>query len=257
MEKEQRRRKIIARGTDRMALITGRINTLDPDPISKCSSFSVNRPDLPPPQHARSSSEPLSANDQAFFQYGGCDVPNIKAKHDHVEEASTAKDSRSRAAEVHKRDQKELAAALTSKNAHSSHRNYLSLLNPIINAQAINSSLSSSEDLRAICSALLGLVVVVFQIVYHYTVGKPKSLVAFRPLYMVALTDFLIVAVRLVPQVRTKKEEEPKYEDDDDNNLDGAVKLLELGLVLYQMFYAIFIDCSFYLVVVILGLALV
>lgn len=69
MEKEQRRRKIIARGTDRMALITGRINTLDPDPISKCSSFSVNRPDAPA-LHARSTSEPLSANDQAFFQYG-------------------------------------------------------------------------------------------------------------------------------------------------------------------------------------------
>lgn len=182
---------------------------------------------------------------------GGCDFPNIP-KHDRIEEASKGKDSRNRASELQKRDEKELSSALTSKNAHSSRKSYLNLLNSI-NAQAINSSLSASEDIRAICSALLGLVVVVFQIFSHYTAVKPKSLVAFRPLFVVPLTDFLIVAVRLVPQARTKKEEE----DDDDGNLDGAVKLLELGLVLHQMIYAIFIDCSFYLVVVILGLSLV
>ncbi|KAL1533202.1 hypothetical protein AAHA92_33121 [Salvia divinorum] len=254
MEKEQRRRKIIARGTDRMALITGRINTLDPNPISKCSTFSVNRPDLPSPQHFRSSSEPLSANDQAFFQSGGCDVATVTANP--VEEASTGKDSRSKASDVHKRDQKELTAALTSKNVHLSHTHLLNVLR-LINAQAVNSSLSSSEDTRAICSALLGLVVVVLQIIHHYSVVKHESLVMFRPLLVVALTDFVIVAVRLMPRARTNKEEEAKYEDEDDGNLDGAVKLLELGLVLHQMTYAIFVDCSFYLVVVILGLSLV
>lgn len=246
MEKEQRRRKIIARGTDRMALITGRINTLDPDPISKCSSFSVNRPDLPPAQHARSSSEPLSANDQAFFQYGGCDSPNIDMKHDYGEEASKGKDSRKR----------EMMAALASNNAHFSHKSCLNLLGPFT-AQAINFSLLSSEDLRAICSVVLGVIVVLAQIIFHYIVAKPKSFVAFKPLFVVVLTDLLIVAARLVPYAKARKLEGQKFDQDDENNMDGAVKLLELGLVLHQMITAIFIDCSFYLVVVILGLSLV
>ncbi|XP_042032140.1 uncharacterized protein LOC121778802 isoform X2 [Salvia splendens] len=220
MEKEQRRRKIIARGTDRMALITGRINTLNPDPVLKCSTFTANRSDLPPPQHSRSSSEPLSANDQAFFQSGGCEVPAVKVNP--VEEASsTGKDSISRDLDVRKRDQKEL----TSKNVQLPHNHLLNLLR-LINAHAVNSSLSSSEDTRAICSALLGLAVVVLQIIHHYA-------------------------------ARSNKEEEGKYEDEDDGSLDGAVKLLELGLVLHQMICAIFVDCSFYLVVVILGLSLV
>ncbi|XP_042032141.1 uncharacterized protein LOC121778802 isoform X3 [Salvia splendens] len=162
MEKEQRRRKIIARGTDRMALITGRINTLNPDPVLKCSTFTANRSDLPPPQHSRSSSEPLSANDQAFFQSGGCEVPAVKVNP--VEEASsTGKDSISRDLDVRKRDQKEL----TSKNVQLPHNHLLNLLR-LINAHAVNSSLSSSEDTRAICSALLGLAVVVLQIIHHY-----------------------------------------------------------------------------------------
>ncbi|KAH6758283.1 hypothetical protein C2S51_018518 [Perilla frutescens var. frutescens] len=246
MEKEQRRRKIIARGTDRMALITGRINTLDPDPISKCSSFSVNRPDIPPAQHARSSSEPLSANDQAFFQYG-CNSPNIEMKHDHGEEASKGHDSRKR----------EMMAALASNNAHFSHKNCLNILGPFT-AQAINFSLQTSEDTRAICSVVLGVIVVLTQIIFHYIVVKPKSFVSFKPLFVVVLTDFLIVAARLLPYAKAKKLQEGlKFEAGDENNMDGAVKLLELGLVLHQMLTAIFIDCSFYLVVVILGLSLV
>ncbi|XP_047952801.1 uncharacterized protein LOC125198536 isoform X2 [Salvia hispanica] len=207
-----------------MALITGRINTLNPDPVLKCSTFTANRSDLPPPQHSRSSSEPLSANDQAFFQSGGCEVPIVKANP--VEEASsTGTDSRSRDLDVRQHDQKELTAALPSKNVQLSHNHLLNLLR-LINAHAVNSSLSSSEDTRAICSALLGLAVVVLQIIHHYA-------------------------------ARSNKEEEGKYEDEDDGSLDGAVKLLELGLVLHQMICAIFVDCSFYLVVVILGLSLV
>ncbi|XP_047952800.1 uncharacterized protein LOC125198536 isoform X1 [Salvia hispanica] len=235
-----------------MALITGRINTLNPDPVLKCSTFTANRSDLPPPQHSRSSSEPLSANDQAFFQSGGCEVPIVKANP--VEEASsTGTDSRSRDLDVRQHDQKELTAALPSKNVQLSHNHLLNLLR-LINAHAVNSSLSSSEDTRAICSALLGLAVVVLQIIHHYAVVKPESLVMFSPLLVVALTDFVIV---VVSQARSNKEEEGKYEDEDDGSLDGAVKLLELGLVLHQMICAIFVDCSFYLVVVILGLSLV
>lgn len=62
MEREARRKKIASRGTDRMALITGRIQALDPN-LSKSSSFSNPIPDHLPAQHARSTSEPVVEKD--------------------------------------------------------------------------------------------------------------------------------------------------------------------------------------------------
>lgn len=176
----------------------------------------------------------LHLSSQILNELGGCDPPSDAAtKHDHIDEASKGNKSRNRVP-------KHLVAA----SAHSSHKSCINLLGPFT-AQAINFSLLSSEEIRAICSVALGLLVVLSRFIFHHTA-------AFKPLYVLLLTDFLIVAARLLPYAMTRKDE-----DDNDNNMEGAVKLLELGLVLHQMSSAIFIDCSFYLVVVILGLSLV
>lgn len=97
---------------------------------------------------------------------------------------------------------------------------------------------------------------VLTQIIFHY--WKPESLVAFRPLFVVVFIDLVIVGVKLLSYARMRKEESKhEEEEEEDNGLDGAMKLFELGLVLHQLIGAIFIDCSFYMVVVILGLSLV
>lgn len=168
---------------------------------------------------------------------GGSEPSEASTKHDQADAASKKSNSRNRV------PKQKVAANSTKKKC----------INPLgpFTAQAINFSLLTSEEIRAFFSVSLGLLVVLSQIVF-----KPNKLAPFRPLYALLLTDLLIVAARLVPYARTRLEVETKYEDND-NNLEGAVKLLELGMVLHQMTSAIFIDCSFYLVVVILGLSLV
>lgn len=176
-------------------------------------------------------------------------------KHDSFEEVSKGNDSRSRVSDLRKLEQKDVAA-LTSDNAYLPEKQWGCLLSSIP-AKEINFSIISTEDTRAICSVVLAILVVLSHVNLPHNVVKPKSLIAYRPLYVVLLTDVLIVAARLAPYAQIRKEDkEPKIEEDE-HNLGGAVKLLELGLVLHQMIRAFFIDCSFYLVVVVFGLSLV
>ncbi|PIN04452.1 hypothetical protein CDL12_23009 [Handroanthus impetiginosus] len=259
MEKQERRRKIISRGNDRMALITGRIQTLDQDPFAKSSSFSTPRREPPPPVHARSSSEPSATNEEALFQdehrHGGNDAPDTVTRHDNDEEVYKGNDSAYRVSPLRKLDKKEVAT-LTSENANLRERpsSYFPSSTAL---KEINSSIISSEDTRAICSVVLAILVILSHIHLPHDVVKPKSLIAYKPLYVVFLTDVFLVAAKMAPhkqQIR-KVDTEPKLEKDG-QNLDGAVKWLELGLVLYEAICALFIDCSCCLVIVICGLSL-
>lgn len=70
------------------------------------------------------------------------------------------------------------------------------------------------------------------------------------------LSDLLIAATTLVLLVFHGKESEKEVKLEKDVNWDGAVKLLEWGLILHQTVRAIFIDCSLYLGIVVCGLSL-
>lgn len=73
MERQARRKKIKSREMDRMALITGRIQNLDPT-IAKSSSFSdIRTDDLP--KHSRSSSEPAPPYMFLDRTHGECTPP--------------------------------------------------------------------------------------------------------------------------------------------------------------------------------------
>ncbi|GMQ08673.1 hypothetical protein CsSME_00052292 [Camellia sinensis var. sinensis] len=89
---------------------------------------------------------------------------------------------------------------------------------------------------------------------------KSQSTITSRPLYILLLTDVTIVLLRLLGKQRDpeKIEEEGKVGMlEDEENWKGAVKILEMSLVFYQTIRTVFIDCSFYVVVVICGLSLV
>ncbi|KAL8537594.1 hypothetical protein ACS0TY_012640 [Phlomoides rotata] len=262
MEKEKRRKKIISRGEDRMALITGRLNALDPDPISKCSSFTVARNDYnPPPQHVRSSSEPLAGNQQVSYQYdlphGGRDATDTLTKPDHIEEVSKRNDSTTRVSNHQKLEQKQ-TATVSSDSAYSHEKQCNSFIGNYdsVTAKEINFSIISTEDTRVICSIALGILVVLYHVTFSRNIVKPKSLIAYTPLYVVLLTDVLVVAARLAPYTHMRKEEKECKIEEDELNLAGALRYLELGLVVHQTIRGFFIDCCFYLAVVVIGLSL-
>ncbi|KAK4410564.1 hypothetical protein Sango_0129400 [Sesamum angolense] len=263
MEKEERRRKIIARGTDRLALITGRIQTLDPEPITKCSSFTANRQDrYPPPTHARSSSEPVTANDEELFRdvidrSGGDYLSDTVMRHANRQDVAKGNDSESRASNLLKLEQKEVAT-LISDNVNL-HEKLFSFYLGSITLKEINFGIISSEDTRVMCSVAIAILVVLSHVTLPHDVAKPKSLIAYRPIFVVLLTDMFILAAKLAPYAQIRKEDkEPQVEENGGvENWGGAVQLLEMGVVLHQTVRALFIDFSFYLVTVVCGLSLI
>ncbi|KAL6559873.1 hypothetical protein OROGR_004990 [Orobanche gracilis] len=246
MEKEARRKKIASRESNRMALITGRIHTSVSDIASPCS-FSNPAPE-----------------DTALFQNyphaglitGEDNVPDTTKSHDVDDELTKGNTS-----EKSVSGEKEVSVLSLEHGVLSNDANlppykpfeyHLSSITP----KEINFSIISSENTRVVCSLVIAILVVLSQVNLPHNVVESKSLIAYRPLYALLLTDTLIVAARLALYSEGKEDDKQQAEGGVGNNWDGAVKLLEWGLVLHQTIRAVFIDCSFYLAIVVGGLSL-
>ncbi|KAL6568137.1 hypothetical protein OROHE_003821 [Orobanche hederae] len=247
MEREARRKKIASRESDRMALITGRIHTSMPDIASPCSF-----------------SNPTQEDTALFQNYphaglitftGGDNVPDTTKSHDIDDELTKGNTSEKTVS-----GEKEVAVLSLEHGVLSDHAN-LPPYKPFehhlcsITPKEINFSIISSENTRVVCSLVIAILVVLSQVNLPHNVVESKSLIAYRPLYALFLTDTLIVAARLA-LYSEGKEDDKQQADGVDNNWDGAVKLLEWGLVLHQTIRAVFIDCSFYLAIVVGGLSM-
>ncbi|XP_073148551.1 uncharacterized protein [Henckelia pumila] len=225
MEKEERRRKIASRGSDRMALITGRLQCLDMDHI---------------PARQFDSQPATTDHDHGYKN----DAPTMPIKQQSEEEEQSSiictprvSKAKTNGPNISKKPLIQLLDSLTPKD--------------------INSSIMSTESTRVMCSTIIAVLVVRSHVNLPHNVVKSKSLIAYRPLYVVLMTDLLIVAARLVLYTQTREEDDKKERSFDGVNWGGAIKVLELGLVLHQAIRAIFIDCSFYLVILVCGLSLV
>lgn len=286
----RRRQRIAERGSDRMALITGRIQTLPPPPNSPSSSLSSTKH-----LHTQSSpallfqdqtfpQPPLTSSDQIHVvnKSEEDDASGTSAKHDLSNKLSRGNAFNFRgkgdpqlskcetnigatqAPEVEAKNE-EQPLQVTPKapktsvvkeafsNASNSHFHFF-------NAKEINSCIVGSEIIRVFCAVIIALLVVLSNINLPRNIVKSRSTIASQPLYILLLTDVTIVVVRLLEKQRRfdKAEEGEKLEiHSDGQNWMGAVKILEIGLVFYQIIRALFIDCSFYMVVVICGLSMV
>ncbi|KAM7480438.1 hypothetical protein LguiA_028651 [Lonicera macranthoides] len=126
----------------------------------------------------------------------------------------------------------------------------------------INTCIIFSENMRVFCSIMIALLVVLSYMNLPRKIVKSKSVIASTPLYVLLLTDLTIVIGRLILEKRRgtespKEEQEEPGDQMDGHNWGGAVKVLEMGIVLHQTLRAVFIDCSFYMVIVICGLSLI
>ncbi|XP_073271714.1 uncharacterized protein [Primulina huaijiensis] len=223
MEREERRRRISSRGSDRLALITGRLESLAMDRLP-----------------AQFDSQPATTD-----YHGKNDAPKTPIKQESEEEqfeSSIISTPRT---------------CKTKTNGPNPCKKPLIQLLDSFTPKEINSSIISSENTRVVCSTIIAILIVLSHVNLPHNVVKSKSLIAYRPLYVVLMTDLLIVAARLALYTQTREEDEHKELSFDGVNWGGAVKVLELGLVLHQAIRAIFIDCSFYLVIVVCGISLV
>ncbi|KAL2554969.1 hypothetical protein Fot_08588 [Forsythia ovata] len=290
MEREARRKRIVERGSDRLALISGRIDSLDPPSSPNSfhggsSTYSTPRDDFRGHAHSALDSAIKST---VFFEdhrHGGNDTSNIWSRHDIDDGVSQVKATKSEAkvAEVEQSEVKSvlrpISAAKSGNEVESSHvpttvsnsscdanakpprKPPFSDFFGSITPREINSCIITSENTRVFCSIAISILVVLSHVNLPRKVVKSKSLIAWRPLYVVLLTDLMIVAARLALYVQrgSEKAEQDKEQrfQEDGHNWGSAMKLLEFGLVLHQTIRAIFIDCSFYLAIVVCGLSLV
>ncbi|GMN37247.1 hypothetical protein TIFTF001_006666 [Ficus carica] len=242
LKREERRRRIVEREADRMALITGRLPSLVPS--------------TPPPSPS-SSSAPYNNH---IHEAGSENKKITKEVSEEGKDCNIGSQIESQQCHEYKRNlQKPYSESLpTLKIKH--HPKFFS-------SKRLNSSIIASETTRIFCALIIAFLVVLSSVDYPLfgmNIVRSESVVASRPLYILLLTDVTIVIVRLHLENRRALEdgggggvEEVLQIRDDGHNWTQALKFLERGLVVYQAIRGIFIDCSVYAVIVICGLSLV
>nr|DAD26953.1 TPA_asm: hypothetical protein HUJ06_028421 [Nelumbo nucifera] len=126
----------------------------------------------------------------------------------------------------------------------------------------ISSSISASEVNRLLCSITIALLVVLSHLnIPLLSSGFVKSIITFRPLYLILLTDATIVFARILSLkqgcTENPKEEEQRSSEDGFDWIADVGKALEIVLVLQKAAAAAFLDCGVYVVLVVCGLLLV
>lgn len=133
-------------------------------------------------------------------------------------------------------------------------------------SKGLNFCIIATENTRIFCAFVIAFLVVLSYIdypIFRMNIVRSESVVASRPLCILLLTDVTIVLARLFYFEKQggfeQAEEETKaaQAQDEGENWEGAVKVLERGLVVYQAIRGFFIDCSVYVVVVVCGVSLV
>ncbi|KAB2037325.1 hypothetical protein ES319_D03G067000v1 [Gossypium barbadense] len=135
----------------------------------------------------------------------------------------------------------------------------------LFSSKLVNSCIIASERARSLCALFIAICVLLSHINFPLlglSIGRSDSNVASKPLYVILLTDLAIVLSRLfldkkgVVSAEVEEEKPAAASQENKENWDGAVMLLERGLVAYQTMRALFIDFSIYAVVVICGTSL-
>ncbi|KAJ0985500.1 hypothetical protein J5N97_003856 [Dioscorea zingiberensis] len=120
----------------------------------------------------------------------------------------------------------------------------------IFTAKKISHSISVSENLRLLCAVTIGLLVVLQYHNYAFAGKFVSSIINFRPLILVLLTDATIVLGRvlLTKDNSNDNERTKKVETGTTNSLSIA---LEVGLTLQKGLMAVTMDCSICAVIMI------
>ncbi|KAK3027031.1 hypothetical protein RJ639_041186 [Escallonia herrerae] len=271
--RDARRRRIMERGSDRLALITGRIQTL---PSSSTSSESLHSNTAScPPSISQHQNLPSDVSDQlaADYDFGpvsgqlnNLDVgrriePSLHKCETRIE-ASRAPplelDSKLQPAQVSSALPSSSLSTTDTEHRSEPQAQHRKFFTP----NQISSAIASSERTRTYFSVADAVLVVLsfagFPILGSHTI---KRIMFFRPLYLLLLTNISIVLSRLLlgKERRVVKSEKEAVSDTSLGGYglaDQLGKALELGLVLQNVIGAVFMDFSVYAVVLVCGLSL-
>ncbi|KAK9130874.1 hypothetical protein Sjap_011361 [Stephania japonica] len=251
--REARRKKILERGSDRLALISGQIHSLP-------SSSSSSKPQLHVSSYGEKntfgmpSSKPEISNESAenvVFKSREGEANDNKIEKPASDTSSKVHPSSSSSAVPHS-----LKTTVNSEPHQPVEPKFN--LPKLLSVDKVSSSISASENVRVLCSVCLALLVILSHLRFPLLGSRIiKGIIASRPLYLLLLTDISIIFTPLfLKQGGYQKpgEESKKIPTEERNSQAEAIgKALEVTLILYKVFTAAFLDCSIYAVAVICG----
>ncbi|XAR70902.1 hypothetical protein NMG60_11027940 [Bertholletia excelsa] len=270
--REARRRRIMERGSDRLALITGRIQNVEQSPLpARSRSFHAHRASCPPSMFFHDfdhdeSEVPYEIEDRATSflspkvsaNNSGSRGPSLLRKcetfRSPLEIDSLVEPSRISS-------NVQTSQVSTSDSAH--HVESVVQLGEFFTPNQVCSAIAVTKSTRIYCSLITAILVVLscigFPILGSHII---RSILFFRPLYLVLLTNISIVIAQLLLG-KHRGSQEIKREADNTSSVaeEGFVeqigKTLEMGFLLQKIMDAIFMDSIVYAVVTISGLSLV
>ncbi|ESR63835.1 hypothetical protein CICLE_v10009124mg [Citrus x clementina] len=277
--RESRRRKILERGSDRLAFVTGRApppSQLHHAPETDSSKPLVSNEPRLSDQTTDSSvgndkieGDPLgstllkqdsavdAANSSAFNNERSAEslLPESKTRTEASSVPALVVNGREQSSFCLSTDQNSSVSASSREQQHMEpRRGQLKFLTP----SQISSAISATERTRLFCSIAIALFVV-FSYLEFPPLGSGfiKLILGFRPLFLVLLTNVTAVVSRLLFNNRGGFQRAVRGGDNSPSTDSWAQvsNTLEVGLMMQKVIDAIFMDCSVYSIVVICGLA--
>ncbi|XP_047155220.1 uncharacterized protein LOC124826437 [Vigna umbellata] len=239
----RRRRRILDQGSDRLAFITGRIQTLPPTlPDSAASSTQS-----PHPNTTLSASDSISHNLQP---YGDDNAPNtaIQTPHKNQPERDIVTVPTS---EI----QPEQVQLQQPPQSPSPSPPYTEEPKRFVTPSDITRAINSSRVTRLCCSVLVALMV----LLSFLGTNVFSTVISFRPLYVVLVTNATVVIARLFFGVQrdSGRTRRSGSSGDGEDEYSQLARMLELCLVAKNVADAVFMDCAIYAIVLICGLSLI
>ncbi|KAG2249903.1 hypothetical protein Bca52824_089531 [Brassica carinata] len=273
--REARRRKILERGSDRLAFITGQINNVPPpspssDPTSLSQSQSQSQfqshlptdDTLPPRDQIRTDRETAFTSHQETIFSDASMVDNV----DHTihqrkaESLQPRKDTETlgEASSSDPRDTTLQPSPATSSTQTPSVVNLgasqaftplVSFANTIT-PKHIGAAIDASEYARMYSSLVIALLV----ILSHLGFSSLGSIVSFRPVLLLLLTDATIVLGRVLLSHHGAPSSASRRENSGQGIADQVGNALETVMMVKKIMNAISMDFSLYAVILICGL---
>ncbi|XP_073127833.1 uncharacterized protein [Henckelia pumila] len=247
--REARRRRLSDRGSQRMALITGRIQSLSPDPDPSQSPFDSSQHEDASLLNHNSVREPS--------QHDGC-VPEMEPSLRNSDKgkgvASTSTTLLGLEEPVFQASPSVQSPAKARQREHHGHHDSFT-------SGEIISAISASESIRTRCAAAAALLVILSYIGFPILGwGVIRGTIIFRPLYLLLVTNISVVLARLLSGkhgANTRAGQMNRVSSSSENGLaDQLGKAVESWLLFQNIFGALLMDFSIYVVVLICGLSL-
>ncbi|KAK8654844.1 hypothetical protein V6N13_107441 [Hibiscus sabdariffa] len=285
--RENRRRKILERGSDRLAFITGHLQNLPPPPLSDNQIDT----DPPPPPSAPLAQDPppvFPSQTAVCPDVGDEASTSVLLKHNSSSDANQSQpsvynggisegstpngrdrsigpsndsvlDTNGQADSLPVSSDDQISSISTSGTAQ--HSETPTRKHNLFTPKQISSAIDASGQARLLCSVIVAVLVVLVHLGFPLLGNRfLGSIISFRPLYFILLTNITLVIRRLlygdhVSSQRVIAEANKPSSADENNWAEQLSKTLEVGLVAKKAIDAVFMDCSVYLIIVICGLS--